>query len=468
MNVVLDKIQWLIMKMQCFLILPLNWSYKYTAKFTKRQREIFTFILASLFSVFLIWTISRFNLIDMPKKSIVFMFGMILVAVVNVDRKLKPKEWNMVVMVPYYIVAALMLITSFTHNTGRGELHLISIIMFFFMPLLYIVLGNKNDREVERFYVLLTKAFCYTGCVYIFITILFFPKTTQYIPESGVAFNEYLGINLNPNAFGFVLCSIVACSIYLYVLNNKKIVPLIVIALSIQLMNLAVARTSMITYAAMIFAMLVAMILMFAWYKKYHIGKENILSFHSPNKRWKWIAYILCAIIFVIVSQPLWVMLYDFVQTAYANSETTMSTYDKLNSLLSGRLEIYKHYIEHITWFGTDSSQIYYNWSGVGMYAHNTFLDVAFKSGIFAGIAYLIMIISVFIYSIKYFISSKGEYGLFGIIVTIGFTIYSMFETAIMPFHDGLTALLYISIGVVVVKRNKIPSLLDKSETSGI
>ncbi len=441
MESITNPIQKIMMKIQMPFVVVLNKCLGLTGRLSSKQRSILTFVLAAFFSIFLLIVISRFNPIDMQKKAIVFIIGMIAIILVNLDKKLEVKPWNLSIIVPYYIVAILMIITSFTHNTGRGELEIIGLIMIFIFTPFYILIGNKSGEEMENFFAIIAKGFCYTGLAYIVVLFLFFPQATQYVPDTGIPLREYAGINTNPNALGFVLCSIVACSMYLYVRGKEKVVPLVVIASSLQLMVLSIARASQLAFVVMLILMLICMI---------YYYKTNL------NKLGKGIILGGIAAGFVVASQPLWEYLFNYIQIVNATAgEENQSLYDKLNLLSTGRLEIYVHYIENIGLFGTDASHMYRK-NDVAYYAHNSFIEIAFKSGIFAGIAYVVMIFTSLFYSIRLFIKSKGGRSLFGVIVIGGFICYSMIETAIIPFHDGFVALVYFAVAGVIVKEKQI------------
>ena len=460
MNKIVDSIDNFMIMLQKPVMFLLNKSCLIVKKLTDKQRDRITLCLSCIFAGFLFWTISRFNLIDMPKKAILFTLGMIVITFVNCDREIKPVKWRLSIMIPYLIVAILMIVTSFTHDTGRGELELIGLIMIFILIPFYIVIGNKNSEEIEDFFCIVAKGFCYIGLLYILVTILFFPQATQYIPEGSSPFVDYLGIHKNPNTLGCVLLPSVACSIYLYYKQKtvdkltttgikksqlsktnywEMFISLIVIAGSFQLMVLSVARASQLSTLMMGIVGCVALIVV---YWKNEIG----------NKRIYGTVLVIIGIVFIITLQPIISHLFSYVQTVYATTDE-LSLYDKLNVLSSGRMDIYVYYLKNLSLFGTDVSSIYISPSGRGMYAHNTFLDVAFKSGILAGVTYLIMIIMTFFYALKTFVCSKGIEGTLGVIVIVGFVIYSMFETAIMPFHHGINAMAYIAMASFVVKK---------------
>jgi len=122
-----------------------------------------------------------------------------------------------------------------------------------------------------------------------------------------------------------------------------------------------------------------------------------------------------------------------------------------LDTILNGRLEIYKHYIEDIDYEGHIKYSKKFNHKRVP-HAHNSWIQVAYTYGLLAGIAYTLLTILAFIYSIRYLIkfNNKRSTAVLPLLIVIAFGITSLTECLILPIQSLLAFSFYFTVGELI------------------
>ena len=151
----------------------------------------------------------------------------------------------------------------------------------------------------------------------------------------------------------------------------------------------------------------------------------------------------------------------DSENNAASNDNGPSTVYDRflatdkdgVDSYSSGRTIIWKRFAEDLNLMGHDITQV--NWpmlTGGSGYAHNTFLEFSYRSGIPVGILFLALELAVGIVVIRIFFTGKGMNECFVMIllVTIAFLFESTLDIGSLPFIRFTPLLYYIGIATII------------------
>ncbi len=127
-----------------------------------------------------------------------------------------------------------------------------------------------------------------------------------------------------------------------------------------------------------------------------------------------------------------------------------------LDTILNGRLSIYKSYLEKADAIGHEK----YGKKVDGVYtvnAHNNIIQMAYSYGYPAMFAYILLNILSIIYSIKYYITfhDKKRNAVFPALITAGFLITSLTECILIPMQSLLAFSYYLTIGELMNANKK-------------
>lgn len=123
-----------------------------------------------------------------------------------------------------------------------------------------------------------------------------------------------------------------------------------------------------------------------------------------------------------------------------------------LDSLLNGRLEIYKKYIKALDFFGHKKYSKKVNGTTV-VNAHNNVIQFAYSYGIGSAIAYFLLCIFTLIYSIHYYIRfrSRKRTAAFPMLIIIAFLVCTLTECIILPMQSLLAFCFYVCLGELMI-----------------
>ncbi len=79
----------------------------------------------------------------------------------------------------------------------------------------------------------------------------------------------------------------------------------------------------------------------------------------------------------------------------------TVGSGDSLNEMATGRIGIYKTFLENLSFFGSSQMVLPVEGSDIPLFAHNAFLQIAFNCGIPMGLAYLALIAAAFVLGLR-------------------------------------------------------------------
>ena len=125
--------------------------------------------------------------------------------------------------------------------------------------------------------------------------------------------------------------------------------------------------------------------------------------------------------------------MFYFQRTALADDlaakrDTLIASYDNVNELSTGRIDIYLQYLKSISLYGHSAVRIPIYTTGEIMYAHNAFLQIAFNCGILEGIGWLGLCIAVILRGIKNSLKDK-KHAIFAAVAVSAYFTCGMFES---------------------------------------
>ncbi|EDS71886.1 hypothetical protein ANASTE_01590 [Anaerofustis stercorihominis DSM 17244] len=447
--------------LQNFFILILNPIYTITKKIPEKIKETLItvcFIYLFLMQIFINSNFFIWDGISFTSQAFLGCIFLFFIIIMSINKKLELLNNFRVLPTLWMTFGVIIIIVSFIHPVGEGFRALALTVLIAF-PCLYFVWGNRGDYN--KLFELITKAIAFVGGMYFIFCILTVPFETA-VTHAG----RYAGTANNPNFLGMI-CSIVLCASLYLIINETKYIWLYyaVCGLSLMFSVLSVSRTS-------ILSILITTIFFIIFYFKVNIvnnKKKLILNM---------ITIILIFISFSILGLSINKSISN-LSTEYTTNKTNDSTkkliknknvtktnaFDRLkiedkdlNTISSGRLTIWKYYLKHINLIGNKVIKtVYVKDLNLKVYgAHNTPLDIAYRTGVINGVVWLIIEIFtglkalIFVFGKKY----KEPYYLFMSMSIIIFCVYSMLEIAIFPFKSQPVLLFYLAISPLFFKKD--------------
>lgn len=291
--------------------------------------------------------------------------------------------------------------------------------------------------ELEQITDSCTKALVFCSFAVSMASIILVPLTAS----------QYEGILDNPNRLGEMIAAAVVAHIYQYekTHNTKyKVFILISFGMEISLMLYSRSRTALLAICCIALIYLIYNIR-----NKYKTGKKILVFVTS--------IIVMLAITFIMVDNVARVIsnYYDIKSTVSTIEqediqkteelevadviESSLDRYQKgINdgsSFTSGRIEIWKEYFKNIEIVGhaPEKLSIAYNNQIIKANAHNSFLQISYQAGGVAGIAYLVITILGFIWSLYMFIKKKDKNVLLCALIILNGIIFCLLSNVITP-----------------------------------
>lgn len=422
-------------------MLILNPIFLVTGKINEKIRSFIIYVCAFLLmSSYIIWASRVFLGIEITQqqRELIGAGFLFLIIVMSIRKKLKLVRWNTAMLILWFGCTFLIVISSFFHPVGDGFLTM-AIIMGAEFPCLYFVWHNRSDYKT--FFRLLSMAFAHALLAYFILLLLFVPLGVSE------AFNgRYAGSTYNPNSLGILCVAAVACSLYLITFSKKSTGLYIAIA-GVASMELVFT----VSRAALL--ILLVQLLLFTIYFFIHIF----------NKQWgKLQSCIRIAALYSVLVLCTVIVPYSITHTSdvYAAESEACETEapatvnlqrfgerrGDLDAFSSGRLTVWDAYLQELNVWGNDSTQRLYI-DGKQLGAHNSPLEIAYRSGIPAGILYLILEICAGIFIIWLLVKKRPEgWEVFPILAIAAFGMYSFLDVVVLPFDKVPVFLFYCAI----------------------
>lgn len=295
----------------------------------------------------------------------------------------------------------------------NGEISLVAnAVALFGIYYIFCEAYNRADVSVEMFL---------WGICIIYLWFVIY----SYI-YAGLSFSSYKGITYNSNAFGGISAGVFCFCFSYFVSESKreceKKLALFICIVSLFNTIISSSRTSFITCAG------VGMIGIF-------LCRKNIKDCMQRNIKIVILVGIILGVIIIAAFKKFEVgeIFYDAIIAKFIR---------KRNNPFDGRAEVWMRVWNEKALWG--HGREYFD--NIGLGAHNTFISILGQYGIFAVIVYMGFILSSLIASIK-FLKSDCDYRVIPILSLIAFLVMSMAEGMLMKinmlmFYFGLTIIL--------------------------
>lgn len=424
-----------------------NSTYKVTRNIPLKARNILVnvclFILAGLFFYQCGSASLGLNPGTVQTRTVIGVIAIILVCIFSVNKKLEYVKWNPWVAYPYYIAAIIMVVTGYQHPVGQTYLEYAWMMLLVF-PGLYFVLNNI--QEYEKYFNILANSIAIQGGIIAFLTYFMRPINTLTCVS-----NRYMGLTTNPNFLGMVGLIVTTATLYLIATSKKKVPIYIVInGIFVAFIWLSVSRTALIALALQLVA----------W-------SIMVLRINFRHEKIKSLIIIGATFVILVVSVPIVKTTLTAVGTVVvpvASAEEVDSelknrvnlTDKTIAQISSGRDFIWKEYVKHFNLWGNDyeSFNIKLPSGGYIKNAHNTYIDISFRSGIIAGLAYLIFMTAVLaVMNINIFNNRNKKYMIFAVLAVIAYFIETILEVQVLPFNRGNVLIFYLALAPLWEKR---------------
>ena len=379
---------------------------------------------------------------------------LLIVIVFSVKEPLVKVENNKLFCIPWFLCTVLIIISGLHHNITPALMFFAGTMLFVF-PCLYFVWNNRGDYET-----LFIKASRAIIAAMIIFNILQLAIAPLYSNEA------YSGIAVNPNSIGIASTAGVISSLYLIVMREKHIwIYVLSAGMGAAFAVLSASRASVLAIMLVMISFLVCYL------------RSCKMRFNGRIKKSIAIVLILTAVCIGSVSGYRFILseitpavrefVLDKVATqAYAEDDTQENNSalvnkfmnrDGVESMSSGRIYIWKSYIRNLNLVGHERGdqglyieEMYGNYS-----AHNTYLEIAYRSGIFAGLAYAFIAVYAAVYAFRFMFGKKiFDYRLSLIpMAVLAFGVLSNLERALYPLEKAHIFLFFIALAPMFMKR---------------
>lgn len=377
-----------------------------------------------------------------------FLLGVILLC--GIEEQLNPVKFRRIPLAALVITNVSIIISAFVVNI---DLIAYVIALGGILPLICIIYANNNYHKLIASAIIATQI---SFWLLLFISIIFVPLSQE----------SYRSIFLNQNSFAMYLCAVIICCFQMFF--SKKInkvsfwCSLITMGLAIIFLMMTSARGGQI---ATLFSVFCTIILLVAFFKRNKIKiyiTKTLLLITSIVLCFYLLPYIflggnilVSSINYSAIKSNVKIDLSHSVdknKDRYSNSLKT----DNVNSITTGRADIWKIYIKEMNLIGNNSSEKkLYRKDGQAetRSAHSAIIQLSYEGGILAGIFYFIFNVSGGIIAICVAIKRrKDEYAIFPLIVILSYGVISVVESALHPFTHLIVLLYYFVQVPILVK----------------
>ena len=473
--------------LQYVYLTVLNLIYKGTRHISPAVRQGIAFLsfFAMMLFLFVFYASKEFNWdLSYTQRGVFCIIFLSLAVIMSIDRPLKAVKWNPVFSIPWFVCGAIALVTSLLMEIGKGYLPL-AICMLVVFPCMYLVWSGRGDYET--LFDMAAKGFVICFFLFFVLCVIFYPFNILTVISG-----RYQGATGNPNTLGLISAGAMTCGLYLMTRAKRGGWLLAILACEIAF-SLAIVSES----RSALFSIIAQMGVFLIYYVKYYIWERDLLK--SVFK------LLLLAVLIIgciplnqaLLSNSIMPMRIEItkvvkqvakdvkaeariqrqeernkkrgIRTETAALEESQDPVDALeqqetplqerfstegkdlNQLSSGRLALWKVYLQELSWKGHSSEDLIINPStGTPMRSHNVFLEVAYHLGIPVGILFLAVAVWAGICILK-FLFSKRFYkqhpsALFSVLAIASFCIVGMVETPIFPFEREVALFYFIGL----------------------
>ena len=384
--------------------------------------------------------------------------------VCSLKEPLKKVEWNGWIVYPWMLCCAHILISGL-HHSITSALMFSTCVMLLIFPCLFFVWNNRGDYET--LYYKVSKAMIHILFVYFAIHLILFPVI------EGAA---YYGIAVNPNSNGLLGTAGIIASLYLIMVGKKKQLWLHYLSLGVSF-ALTYISASRASFIAIMMAFICFCICIFRLKKQEDNIKEALKIIAVAL-----IVVMLSATAFSTFLTNVTPSIKDGIvdnMTAEASTEEEelegsdssigdkFNRGDNLNDISSGRIVIWQAYLSEMNLIGNERGDrgLYVAYTGKYLSAHNSYLEIGYRCGIFAGLLYAYIALYAAVYSFKGLFGKKVfSYSMTIIpMAVMAFGVLSNLERALYPLEKVHILFFFLAFMPIFVKQKQI----DKEKYKG-
>jgi len=394
--------------------------------------------------------ISLVNIGDLGR-SIIGTILLVIIIFSSIEEKPHVIPWKWYIFDIWMLFNIVVVIVGCMHEIGEGLL-ISQLVVMLLLPLFYFVWQINGNIEV--IFNLLSRAIVILVFCYSIICLVNYPIETIGM--------RYEASTHNPNLLGFF--AVVGCVASYYLINSQN-----------KFLSFCAQISSGITIGFAIFSVSRSALI--------SIVLSTIVWLIMMIKQGNCVKKIIVTIVVVCMSFSVFYFSvnrgsdnYDiysnFVNSSYAYTNSTENSgsnngtqsviidriddFSNLNQYSAGRIGIWKLYLDELNYTGHNVLYslpirvIKYDGTGTYyyMYAHNTALEFAFRTGIPSGILFIIIKLFAIIYCIKSILSKReemNEYDLFIIMAILSFITISSVESVEFLFSRDITLIFYFA-----------------------
>lgn len=443
----------------------LNFIYeKSTNQISENNRNI---IIATCFFILtIIQFLSMYRPMGVFTSSVRDWSFFILVAVitvVSVDRKLETIKFNLVIYIPYALMAVFILIASLHHDLGKSFMIMPIVMLVSFLCLFY-VWGNRKDYDV--LFTSFARAYMVFTIGVIIVSILFCP----YFKDQLVHLYGYSIMGINPNGFAKLLLPSIVSGVYLLISSKYKIemiISAIIVGAAGYLLVITQSRAGML---GLILLSIVGII---------YLRRNNIKEKCNNTINLKSLTIIIIIAVITmagllqyfspLINEPLKnpveaMETKEEIENVYSSvtKEESDDSYSyvgqigseiiadnqfllKLDTYSAGRISIWSAYLDNITLSGRSENLLVWG-------PHNQYIEMSYKTGILTGIIWLCLSLLIGGIIVHKCVKTKKEFWLFQLLAFIVFFIISMLDTGTFPTQRSFIFMYFLSLAPLFVK----------------
>lgn len=371
---------------------------------------------------------------------------LMLLLVASVDRGIDYKRFKCRpgFVIGWLICFGMAFALTFIHPVTKGYFLWAVMSLLFAIP--FAMIWNERN-DFDHLCDMLAKSVFLVSTIFCLMNLLVVP----FINNS--AFPIYLGLVSNSNNNGFVSTAGYIAALYLLTHNRRVyVIYAVMMGFCIAISSASACRTAEIT----IVATTLTGLLYFLQVKR---NKCEQIAYNY-NK----LAVSLVLIIAIAISGKYALLKIDHMDLnayAYEGEETVADVVQepdlatKLNYISSGRIEIWKAYIENSTFWGNGNKTKGPQIAGVeaSKYAHNNAIEVLFVSGFIAFAGYVTWIISGLVFVVRCLMGKYGWHKSYIMVVMAftGYFIQAMLEILIYPMNNIPAMMMYVCLMPIIL-----------------
>ncbi len=461
--------------MQRLYIGVLNYFEKHLiSKVNSKAKDIVLFVSLFLaFSIMMFFNMQEgmFETAKIGYKELYLINTALLCVVIlfSMNGPLEKKEWNKLVYLPFFI-SGILITLPIPDATDRLATMCFGVLIWLIFPALYLVWSNRGDYE--KLFEITAKATLLCMVLFLLVNFIFNP----IIPD----WTGYQGVTGNANSIGIACVAMFVASMALVKPegNMKYIYPLLA-GTALCFAWLAASRASMLAMLMVTLAWVIgfrnkgkkalsvvlSLVLITASFAVLNTI-THVISSSELQKQAEELAEETATVetataetgetdsTEATTEEATEVETADPIEDDYALQKITQST--DVNTASSGRIEIWKFYLSELGLMGhtREGGEPYVPSAGDTVSAHNTYLEIGYRSGIIAGLLYAFVAIYSAIYSFKYIFDRKRKDNkwIFVPLAVMAFGVMSNLERAIYPVEKIHIFMYFIALAPIIMK----------------